>query len=502
MVLVKTADATRVTQSLADFASSVTFADLPPAAVREAKRLILDTVGCALGGYTSERGRIIRNVARSLGGNPESTIIGNGVKVSCTNAALANGDMANVLDNDETCLNSGHNSAPLVPAALAIAEKKKASGKDLITAVAVGYDINTRIGFAADAPMAPQFRGEPPPEVSGSSYAAFGAATAAGQILKLNREQMLNCVGLAGMLAPIPSSGKYLEERQMAVKEKRHLMCKYHAPGWLAQAGLTAALMAEAGYGGPHTILDGEKGFWKMSGSKTCDFDFMVSQLGEKWWITEGVQYKIGPSCQQTQTPLTVFTRVIKKHNLKAEEIEKVVYTAGLEAYMFKELFWQKDLEAALIIDPYFSVPLCLALAAYNVPPGPEWHYFRWRPLEPKLAEFMQKVDCEPDPEALAMLKEAFNGPAPRRFKRCPASIRVYARGKVFEDRVEWVKGDSWLPEAALTDEELKEKFRLNAVDVLKGSSGWLKKIDGAMEMMLDLDKVKDINELTALLAP
>ena len=138
------------TQTLAEFAASVTFDDLPRQVVHQTKRLIFDSIGCALGGYSSEKGRIARSFVKSLGGTPEATIIGSGERTSTTNAAFVNANMGNAIDSDDTILMS-HPAVPTIMAAMPVAEKKGASGEDFITAVAVGYDIAVRVGGASES---------------------------------------------------------------------------------------------------------------------------------------------------------------------------------------------------------------------------------------------------------------------------------------------------------------------------------------------------------------
>lgn len=142
--MVKERDQT-YTQSIVDFVVGTNFNHLPSDVVTQAKRIILDTLGCGIGGYTLDRGKVAIDLARDLGGKPEATILVTGDKVSCANAAFANGDLFNALDADETFLNSGHFAAPVLSAALAVAERVGTSGRDLITAFELGFEVNARL---------------------------------------------------------------------------------------------------------------------------------------------------------------------------------------------------------------------------------------------------------------------------------------------------------------------------------------------------------------------
>ena len=122
-----------VTQELADFAVDISYEELPLEVVHESKRLLLDSLGCAIGGLSTEKGKVSVSLARRIGGNPESTIIGTGDKVSSAPAAFANGELINALDYD-ALFSPDHVSPFVLAAPLAIAELKGSSGKDLIVA--------------------------------------------------------------------------------------------------------------------------------------------------------------------------------------------------------------------------------------------------------------------------------------------------------------------------------------------------------------------------------
>ena len=137
-----------LSQELARFVVEAKFEDLPAAVVHEAKRTLLDSIGCALAGIATDKGKIAISLARKLGGPPDSSIIGIGDKVSWCSAAFANGELINALDYDTILLPPGHVSPYVIPAPMAIAESINASGKDLILAIVLGHEIPPRISNA------------------------------------------------------------------------------------------------------------------------------------------------------------------------------------------------------------------------------------------------------------------------------------------------------------------------------------------------------------------
>ncbi len=475
------------TQTLASFASRVTFEDLPPQVVHKAKQVILDMVGCALGGYSHDIGNLSRNFVTSLGGTPESVVVGSGEKTSCTNAAFVNGNMANAIDFDDNFMNLGHPAAPLVWAAIPLGERERVSGRDLITAAVVGYDIAARVGVSTEFPGILEGGVLKRRPVYSLSWHAFGAVAGGGKILRLDEEQMAHAFGILGLLAPMPALGAWSQHT-----EGLSLM-KYISQGWASQGGVTAALLAKAGYTGNTTILDGDLGFWRMEGNAECDFDYMVSELGGKWWIMESA-VKPWPCCRHAHPPLTAFTELIRKYNLKPEEIDEVLIKA-------REVTWFAMVHPKARVDGQWSAPYCFANAAYNITPGPQWHYPE-RMNDPLLRRFREKVKIETDPKTVEVLKEQVTGKPPKRVKRTPTTVEVKARGQLFTHSVEYAKGDPWVPETVMSDQELKEKFTANAIDVAAGSAVWRQKISQVIEMIYDLEKVRDITELTTLLAP
>ena len=125
------------------------FQDLPPDVIHQTKRIMLDTLGCAIGGYDSEANRAIQELIRELRHPEESTIFGSGLKTSCLNAALANGAMVRYLDYNDTAFilqgetyRTGYHPSEVIPPILALGERQHLSGKDVITAIVLGYDLS------------------------------------------------------------------------------------------------------------------------------------------------------------------------------------------------------------------------------------------------------------------------------------------------------------------------------------------------------------------------
>jgi len=197
--------------TVVNFTHGVRFSDLPNYVIHEMKRVILDSIGCAVGGLLTERGKIATELATKLGGPSESSIIGTQNKVSCANAAFANGELINALDYDAIARVTGHATPSLIATVLALGERSGISGKDLILAAALGFEISARLGSAAALSSVGLGQDDKLQwlEVSGNSVVTLAVATAASKVLDLDKQKMANAIGLSGCICPPNVDGRF-----------------------------------------------------------------------------------------------------------------------------------------------------------------------------------------------------------------------------------------------------------------------------------------------------
>ncbi len=480
------------TQKLVDFAVGTTFQDLPSEVVRETKRIILDTIGCGIGGYSLDRGKIVAELAADLGGRPEASVLVTGCKVSCANAVLANADLANALDADETLVNFAHFANVVVSNALSVGEFKEATGQDLITAVAVGFDATARIGLS----MLPfQILGEPPDErlqfsaTYGMGFITPGGAVTAGKILGLDNKQMADALGLAAANAAPPTLTK--------LSLGRFSMQKYFFYGLAAHTGVLAALLARKGYTGDRTMLDGELGLWRFLGSAQVNWDVLVDDMGKKWWILED-SIKPYPCCRYLNSSIDLFCKIMRENNIQLEEIESVTVRlspVAMGSHVLSEPYLILDpTDASAPFNLEFSAPYVITMAALGITPGPNW-YSPERLIDPRVSALMGRIKVEANPEAFKEVLRAVREEPTKRYKRCPSSITVIANGKVFESYTEYAKGDPWVAETRISDNELKEKFRNFCQNIIRYS-----KIEKAIELIYKLEELDNVAELAEVL--
>jgi 2-methylcitrate dehydratase PrpD len=451
------------TQSLASFAAEARFDDLPAPLVREAKLLVLDHIGCALSGTAVDKGRIAVELAQRLGGPPEATIIGQESKVSVTNAAFANGELFNALDWDPI----PHTLPCVIAGTLALAEQKHASGAELIVAIAVAYEIASR--------MAEVLPGDLTPAPHGYGSSMFGAVAGAGRILRLDGDGMAHAFGIGGFAAPIPAMTRF-EGTDPPIA-----MTKYISIGSVAQTAVTSALLANLGYTGDMTILDGPEGFWRLFGgdAQRWNPDRLISGLGDEWRAPPA-WYKRYPCEVLIGVAAGRLVEIMRRNQLSPDEIDAIRF-ASLPVLANA---CHRATELTTHIDAQFSVPYALAVVAHGIPAGPAWQQ-ESAMCDPAIARLMRRIEVEVHPDAL-------NAEAMKRVTsvgELPSLLEVRARGEVFTvDGVE---------ELRMTEEDIVGKFVSAASTVLTPH-----KVEEVWQSVLDLENVEDINLFMELLSP
>jgi 2-methylcitrate dehydratase PrpD len=232
-----------LTRILAERAVAVTYDALPDEVRELARQCILDYLGVGLAGADDELARILLDEARDAGGSAQAGVIGHAARMPVLSAALVNGAIAHALDYDDVNLAMpGHPSVAILPALLALAEEKKASGKAVIAAFVAGYETCCRIGMTL----------RPGHYTRGfhatGTVGAFGAAAACAHLLGLDPEATARALGIAGT-------------QSAGLKSQFGTMCKPFHAGKAAQNGLLAARLAARGFSSRPDLVECEQGF-------------------------------------------------------------------------------------------------------------------------------------------------------------------------------------------------------------------------------------------------
>src|SRR5712671_1920408 len=267
---------TTLAHQLADYAYALQFEELSPEVVHEVKRRVIDSLGCALGAWEEEPCRIAREVASEFSAKRGSTIIGTSHKAPPDWTAFANGCCIRYFDYNDTYLSKepAHPSDNIA-AVLAVAESVGANGRELITAIALAYEVQCRFCDAASI----RARGWDHP-----TYGAFSTALAAAKLMKLDPEKTRHAINIAGV--------NCAAFRQARVGELSHW--KGVAFANAARHGVYAALLARSGMTGPAPIFEGQMGFEKELGVSLGDVGekfkgvpAMILNTSIKYWPAE-----------------------------------------------------------------------------------------------------------------------------------------------------------------------------------------------------------------------
>lgn len=302
-----------VTRDLAAVLATVTYADLPPQTVEDTHRSVLDWLGSVLAGAVEAPGRLMQQVVARMGASNEATVFAAG-RASAALAAMANGVASHILELDNVHKGSTlHAAAPILPAALAVAEREHADGRTFLTAVVLGYEAAFRIGEAVNPSHYRFFHPT-------GTAATFGAAVAAGSLMKLTSEQMLQALGSAGTQA----AGLWEFNSDGAMSKHLH-------PGKAAFNGVLSADLARAGFTGATRILEGERGFFRAM-SSSYDATRITDGLGGKWKISENC-YKLHSCCGHTHTAIDAALDLRSQQAWSTEDVLANVTAIHIETH-------------------------------------------------------------------------------------------------------------------------------------------------------------------------
>src|SRR5213596_684387 len=450
-----------ITAKMARRAAALEFNHLSQDAVYQAKRFLLDSVGCALGGNQQHDVKIALEVLDEVAGRGPATVIGTGNKVDVVSASLANALMIRCMDyNDIYWKQDPSHPSDIFPAAIAGCERSKSDGKELIVGLVLGHEFEMRFCEAA-------FPGIRERGWHHATLTAFVSPFVAGRALHLPWEQIQHAIGI--------SASRHCTLG--AVTAGKLTMMKNTVDPMATQSGVFAALLAEKGYSGPEHVIDGKEGLthvfkpeWKL--------DLLTAGLGESWRITQ-CGMKAFPTEALTHTPISAVLDIVKSNDLKPDQVEKV---------QIRSL----DRAADILSDPSkydphtketadHSLPYVIAAAIVDRQVTPAQFEMK-KIMDPAIRAQLKKVEVVADPE----IEKVF--PA---LQRVVVNITTI-EGRTFSKQLDYPKGD---PRNPLTDAEVEEKFAALAEGVL--SAGAQKKL---IDAIWSLEKVGSVSKLMALM--
>jgi 2-methylcitrate dehydratase PrpD len=291
------------TEILARWIAAATYDQIPPAAIEQAKKSILDYIGTATYGTTSELGKIMLEFTREQGGNPQARVIGTNIRTASAQAAFANGTIGHSEDFDDLGGCGGHPATVLTPTVLALADELHLSGRDVLTAWVVGYELGTRLSANnhTDRDWHPT-----------AIYGTMAAAAAASRLLGLDAQKARMALGIAGSEAA-------------GLRRNFGTMTKPFHPGQASRNGIIAAKLAAKGFTSDPDIIEGRQGYADNFGGAKCNIPAMTKFLGKVYYLEEeGTRIKPWPCCGGNHQTLTNLLPFVKEKKLKASDIELV----------------------------------------------------------------------------------------------------------------------------------------------------------------------------------
>lgn len=462
------------TRKLAEYTAELRYEDLPPELVHLVKQCVLDTLGVSIAATTlASEAKIVADYVEELGGKRVATVWGFARKAPASWAVFVNGSLGHMVDYDDVGA-GGHVSIVTIPVAFALAEQLgNVSGHELITAVAAGMDIHTRLNAAIRIPDWTIAEGWFPTQLFGF---ISGAATAS-KIYKLDAAGIENAFGIGFT----QMSGS----RQMAVEASTHL--RSMQAGFSGQGAILAADLARRGIVGSKEVLEGRYGLYKTYVRTDADWDAVLGRLGRNFPVLHVHGFKVWPACGYTRPTNEAIRQIREKHAIRSEEVESITIVGGTGATRLLSEPLEHKRRPTLAIDGKFSIPFTSAvmMVTGNVTLR---DYTEEGLRDPRVLAMADKVTYRLDPYA----KLPVGGYSS--LSRPTVEIRT-TDGRFYSCTPEGVPGDQDHP---VSDAMLQSKFR----DCVSFSTTAIapETADQAIAMIADLENVPDVAEIVRLL--
>lgn len=451
-----------LSQALAGFAANLEWRRIPKAVRERAKLLLVDAIGVAFASTRFDFAQRALAAMKALGSG-DADVIGLKDKLALRDAALLNGILVHGLDYDDTYLpGSVHLTASCVPAVLAVAAARGASGEELLTALALGLEVSARLGAAGKGGfLRAGFHAT-------SIVGTFGCALAAGRLMKLDVQQLAAAQGIAlsatsGTLQPI-TDGSWTKRMH---------------PGLSAASGITAATLAREGYVAPMEAYEGRFGLFSAflgAHAKDADAPSVTHALGEHWEFPR-TSIKLYPACHQSHAFFNAALSLVREHRVRADDIESIRVRIGEHA-------------VALVCEPLAAKrkPETSYAAQFSLPYGVACCFARDRfglnELEassygdPRLLALAQKVEYEIDPD-----------PGFPKFRTGEVIVATRGGQKLG-------KREAIMPDEPASAEAIAGKFMDSAGSVMSAE-----RAGRIRDTLLDLERLADARTLTRLLS-
>jgi 2-methylcitrate dehydratase len=446
-----------VTRTIAEWAAATRYEDLPQEVVAEAKRFLMDSVGCALGGAQQHDVHLARTVLGEIAGRGQATVLVTGERWDPVSAALLNALMIRVMDyNDIYWKQDPSHPSDLIPAAMAAAERAGGSGRDLLLGIALAYEFEQRLCEVS-------FPGIRELGWHHATLTAVAAPIAAGRMLGLDAGQIQHAIGISASRHCTTGS----------VTAGKLTMMKNSVDPLATQSGVLAALLAEQGYTGPEHVLDGKEGFSHVFDSD-WKFELLTEGLGESWRILE-CGMKFFPTEALTHAPISATLDLIQEHDLAPDEIETVTIHSLARAADILADASKYDPHTKETADHSLPYVIAAAIAERQVTP---LQFTKGKIMDPTIRAQLAKVRVIADPEIEALF------PGLQRVR-----VEIATRdGRRLTRQLDFPKGD---PRNPLTDAEIAGKFAALAEGIATPED--VERMQAAIARAEDFDSAREL---------
>lgn len=447
---------TTISHRIAEFAVNLKYEHLPREVVTRTKQFLLDSIGCAFGGWDAEDVQIQFRLHTAMGGLPQATVLAGGSQLPINHTALLNSLLIRALDyNDIYWEEDPSHPSDLIPAALSPAEALGKSGRDVITAIALAYEFEQRMCEFAHPGLRER-------KWHHATLTGFVAPLVAGKILDLTVEQMVNAIGISG--SHTCTLG--------AVTAGKLTNMKNTVDPLAVQAGVLAAQLAQNGYSGPEHVIDGKEGLVDTFGPE-FELNLLTDNLGSDWRILR-CSMKAFAAEALTHSPITAVLKIVREHHLNPDDISRIsVKTVARAADILSDPSKYKPTSKETADH---SLPYCLAAAVVDGMVTPA--QFKEEKLkDPQIWELLPKMQVTAQPE----FEKLFPG-----LKPSQVTITT-TRSEKQTLRVDYPKGDYRDP---MSDRELLDKF-----DSMVLEKTGKEKRDRMVEMIMHLEKVNNMRD-------
>ncbi|HZM94707.1 MAG TPA: MmgE/PrpD family protein [Vicinamibacterales bacterium] len=441
---------------LAEFLNKTKYTDLPPKAIEHAKMILASTLASAAPGSLMGSARILRDLAKELGGKPQATIWFDGTKLPIHEVARVNAVLSDAAASDDSDIrNTAHEGTTLAAAGLAIAEQTGATGQDVLLAMVIGYEAAGRIGESRRGGRA---------GVHASQIVAFGGAVAAAKLLKLSDEQMAHALGITATTMGGLATGTDSWARE-------------YMGANAALCAVNAALAAGRGYTVNEDMLEGAGGFVDVFGGGKQATESLTADLGKEWDIVDFYAVKLWPGAHPLSGTVEAAMNAARQANVSPDEVVRIL-VAGPNRTTVGGSRRPKDLVEAIHSLPYF-VASAVADKEFT------WiHATEAKIFNPVVTRLMDLVEVDPAPPAVTY-KWGWGG-----------TVTIVTKsGARFTSTVDAPRGSA---PRGIAWSDVDAKYRA----LMPDSKLPAKRIEESLSVIHGFEKVKNVAELIRLIGP